>query len=116
MDKDLKSLLYQAAKEQDIHITAMETMPDHVPLLIETKPQCRISDAIKRFKGTTAWHLFQMHPELKAQLWGGHLWNPSYFVATVSDRTAEQVTAYIQSQRTAPGKGGRPRKSGKYSR
>ena len=40
-----------------------------------------------------------MHPEIKTKLWGGHLWNPSYFVATVSERTKEQITNYISSQK-----------------
>ncbi|MFR3808799.1 MAG: transposase [Lachnospiraceae bacterium] len=44
--------------------------------------------------------LFLKHPEVKQQLWGGHLWNPSYFVSTVSDRTLDQVTQYISSQKT----------------
>lgn len=55
---DLKKLLLQLAGEMEISITAMEAMPDHVHMLIETKPQCRLSDAIKVFKGTSAWHLF----------------------------------------------------------
>ena len=40
------------------------------------------------------------HPELKKELWGGHLWNPSYFVVTVSERSNEQVRRYIEEQRT----------------
>ncbi|WP_242837767.1 transposase [Ruminococcus albus] len=28
------------------------------------------------------------------------MWNPSYFVATVSDRSLKQVTDYINSQKT----------------
>ena len=110
VETDLKRLLTEIASDLDIHIDAMETMPDHVHLLIETKPQCRLSDAIKVFKGTSAWHLFQLHPELKHSLWGGHMWNTSYFVVTVSDRSFEQAEAYIESQKTRPGIGGRPRK------
>lgn len=110
VEDDFKNILHRLADDMDIHIAAMETMPDHVHLLIETKPQCRLSDAIKVFKGTSAWHLFQMHPQLKSRLWGGHMWNPSYFVVTVNDRTQQQVKDYIAGQKTAPGKGGRPRK------
>lgn len=36
---------------------------------------------------------------LKKKLWGGHLWNPSYFVATVSENTEEQIRKYIQNQK-----------------
>lgn len=79
---------------------AMEVMPDHIHLLVDCKPQLRLSDAVKILKGNTARWLFLKHPELKKQLWGGHLWNPSYFAATVSERTLEQVTQYINSQKT----------------
>ena len=37
--------------------------------------------------------------ELKKKLWGCHLWNPSYFVATVSENTEEQIRKYIQNQK-----------------
>ena len=81
-------------------IIAMEVMPDHIHLLVDCKPQFRPSDAIKIFKGNTARWLFLAHPELKRQLWGGHMWNPSYFIATVSDRSMGQVERYILEQRT----------------
>ena len=49
------------------------------------------------------------HPEMKGKLWGGHLWNPSYCVVTVSDRSLAQVEAYIESQKEKPWGGtGRP--------
>ncbi|WP_207394398.1 transposase, partial [Clostridioides difficile] len=28
-----------------------------------------------------------------------HLWNPSYFVATVSENTEEQISKYINNQK-----------------
>ena len=36
---------------------------------------------------------------LKKKLWGGHLWNPSYFITTVSENTEEQIRNYIKSQK-----------------
>lgn len=79
----------------------MEVMPEHIHLLIDCKPQLRLSDAIKIFKGNIARWLFLKHPELKEQLYdNGHLWNPSYFVCTVSDRSIAQVTRYIEQQKT----------------
>ena len=38
-------------------------------------------------------------PKIEKKLWGGHLWNPSYFVATVSENTEEQIRKYIQNQK-----------------
>ena len=43
--------------------------------------------------------MFLAHPELKKELWGGHLWNPSYCAVTVSDRSREQVCSYIEGQK-----------------
>ena len=57
-------------------------------------------DCYKILKGTSARHLFMFHPDLRKSLWGGHLWNPSYFVATVSDNTTAQIEEYIRSQKT----------------
>ena len=42
---------------------------------------------------------YSLGEELKIKLWGGHLWNPSYFVATISENTEEQIRKYIQNQK-----------------
>ena len=54
---------------------------------------------MKALKGVSAHKLFKQMPELKEQLYKGHLWNPSYFVATVSENTATQIKEYIQTQK-----------------
>lgn len=99
IESDVKQYLTDTLKSLDMNVLAMEVMPDHIHLLVGCKPQLRLSDAIKILKGNTARWLFLKHPEIKKQLWGGHLWNPSYFVATVSDRSLKQVTDYINSQK-----------------
>ena len=97
---DMKNYLLYTLKSLDMNVIAMEIMSDHIHLLVNCKPQLRLSDAIKILKGNTARWLFLKYPEIKKQLWGGHLWNPSYFVATVSDRTLEQIEHYINNQKT----------------
>lgn len=97
---EVADYLKETAHALQMNIVAMEVMPDHIHILADCKPQLRLSDAIKVLKGNTARWLFLKHPELKKQLWGGHLWNPSYFVATVSDRSKEQVLHYIENQKS----------------
>ena len=99
IDTDLKEMLLQLSEEYRFTILAMEVMPDHVHLLLDCRPQFMISDMVKILKGNTARWLFLKHPELKESLWGGHLWNPSYCAVTVSDRSRDQVTRYIKSQK-----------------
>ncbi len=79
---------------------AMEVMPDHIYLLADCKPQFVIPDMIKIMKGNLARWLFMEHPKLKEKLWGGHLWDPTYCVVTVSDRSLVQVERYIEAQKT----------------
>lgn len=100
IESDVREYLNETLKTLDMDVIAMEVMPDHIHLLVNCKPQLRLSDAIKILKGNIARWLFLSHPEIKNQLWGGHLWNPSYFVTTVSDRSLKQVTEYINSQKT----------------
>ena len=99
LEEEVKKHLQEIADSLQTRIIAMEVMPEHIHLLVDCKPQFRPSDAIKIFKGNTARWLFLAHPELKRQLWGGHMWNPSYFIATVSDRSMEQVEQYIREQK-----------------
>ena len=97
---EVKEHVLVTAESLQMKILAMEVMPDHIHLLADCKPQLCPADAIKVLKGNTARWLFLAHPELKGQLWGGHMWNPSYFIATVSDRSLEQVERYIAEQKT----------------
>ena len=77
----------------------MNSDKDHVQMLIECKPQRYMPNIVKAFKGVSTRFLFKEYPDLKKRLWGGHLWNPSYFVATVSENTEEQSRNYIQNQK-----------------
>lgn len=99
IESDVKKYLNEMLQSLSMDVIAMEVMPDHIHLLVNCKPQLRLSDAVKILKGNIARWLFLSHPEIKEQLWGGHLWNPSYFVATVSNRSLEQVAGYINSQK-----------------
>ena len=95
---DTKLIIQDIADEHGVKIVEMETDKDHIHLLIECKPQHYIPNVVKALKGVSARRLFKLHPELKKRLWGGHLWNPSYFIATVSENTEEQIRRYIQNQ------------------
>ena len=99
IDVEIKDYLRQIAEEYHFSIMAMEVMPDHIHMLVDCRPQFCPSDMIKILKGNTARWLFIKHSELKEQLWGGHLWNPSYCVVTVSDRSFDMVKRYIDSQK-----------------
>ena len=95
---ELKVILQDIADQNGLEIVSMEVMPDHVHLLLGATPQHAIPDFVKVLKGASARRMFAAFPELKEKLWGGHLWNPSYCILTVSENTRQQVRQYIESQ------------------
>lgn len=95
----LSGELEKYAQENGFTIEEKEIMPDHIHLLISASPQVFIPDIMKGMKGVSARMVFKACPELKDKLWKGHLWNPSYFVATISENTEEQIRHYINSQK-----------------
>ena len=99
IENKLKEIISEISKDNNFTIEEIETDLDHIHMLIDCSPQHYIPNIVKALKGVSARLLFKEHPELKSMLWGGHLWNPSYFVATVSENTEEQIRDYIRSQK-----------------
>jgi putative transposase len=96
---DLKLLHEKIAKEKGVILVAQEVMPDHVHLFITMHPKFSPANIVKIFKGITAKKLFEIHPEIKNQLWNDHLWNPSYYVGTCGDTTKDVIQMYIETQK-----------------
>lgn len=100
IEQSLKEILRNIAQDNNFTILECNGDLDHIHLLVDCFPQHYIPDMIKALKGVSARLLFKQYgEELKSKLWNGHLWNPSYFVATVSENTESQVRVYIQSQK-----------------
>lgn len=96
---DLKLLHEKIANEKGVTLVSQEIMPDHVHLYIIMHPKFSPANIVKIFKGITAKKLFETHPEIKNQLWNGHLWNPSYYVGTCGDTTKDVIQMYIETQK-----------------
>ena len=100
IEKSLLDILYKVSQDNGFSIIEANTNEDHVHLLIDCTPQHYIPDILKALKGVSARMLMKEHGnDLRKQLWGDHVWNPSYFVATVSENTEQQVKEYITRQK-----------------
>ncbi len=96
----LIEILYQIAADNGFQILEINTDKDHIHMLTNCSPQHYIPNIMKAMKGVSARLLMkEFGDSLRKRLWGGHLWNPSYFVATVSENTEEQIRKYIQNQK-----------------
>lgn len=102
IERTLFDIINKIAKEHDFEIAEMNTDLDHVHLLIECSPQHYIPDIMKAIKGVSGRLIMKEYgSELKDKLYNDHLWNPSYFIATVSENTEQQVREYIKNQKEA---------------
>jgi len=100
IEKSLFEILTKIAQDNKFRILEFNTDKDHVHLLIDCSPQNYIPSMLKALKGVSARLLMKQYGnELRKQLWGGHLWNPSYFITTVSENTEQQVRDYIKRQK-----------------
>ena len=93
---ETKRLIESICLERDWQVLALEVQPDHIHLFVSIPPSIAVADAMKILKGSTARKLFVKFPELKKQLWGGHLWSPSYYVGTAGNVSSETIQKYIE--------------------
>ena len=93
----LKELFLEKANELNAQIIEMETMPDHVHLLIACDPQFGIHRVIKQIKGYSASVIRKEFPFLKSRM--PNMWTNSYFCSTVGSVSLEVVKQYIENQK-----------------
>lgn len=93
----LRQILLEVAKERGAEIIEMETMPDHVHVLIEVDPQYGIHRLVKQMKGRSSRLLRQEFGGLRSRL--PTLWSNSYFVSTVGGAPLSIIKRYIEDQK-----------------
>lgn len=103
IEEDLRKILYDIAEEQGFAIQHLEIgLDDHVHMMVSAPPKLSVTTIVSCLKGTSAFRLFRLHPELKRFYWktgDRHLWSPSYFVETIGASNEKAVAEYIDDQR-----------------
>ena len=99
MDERLTQIIREVCAEWDAPIVELETMPDHVHLLVVCDPQFGIHRLVKQIKGRSSRLLREEFPHLRSRL--PTLWTNSYFVATCGGATLEVIKRYVENQRKA---------------
>jgi len=97
--EELRCLLYQKAQELDVTIEALEIMPDHVHLFIESDPTEAPQRLANQFKGYTSRLLRQKFPQLRSRL--PSLWSRSYYIGSIGHVSEETVKRYIEMQKSS---------------
>lgn len=93
----LKQIIRDVCDERGAHLIELETMPDHVRLLVECDPQYGIHRLVKQIKGRSSRLLRDEFPTLRSRL--PTLWTNSYFVATVGGAPLAVIKEYVSNQK-----------------
>ena len=93
----LEALLRQKAIEEGLLVHALEVMPDHVHLFVESDPTWVPAGIVGRLKGYTSHVLRGEFPHLRSRL--PTLWSRSYYVGTVGHVSEATVRRYIEAQK-----------------
>jgi len=92
----LKQIIGEVVDEFGGMVIEVETMPDHVHLLVELPPQVAVSKLVQILKGRSSRRLRQEFAHLARMKC---LWSPSWFVSTVGGAPLEVVKRYVQNQK-----------------
>jgi putative transposase len=98
MEARLKQIIREVVDEKGAWLVELETMPDHVHLLVEVDPQYGVHKLVKAIKGRTSRVLREEFPWLKTRI--PTLWTNAYFVATVGGAPLSVITRYVEQQKT----------------
>ena len=93
----LRALLAEKADELGMTIHALEVMPDHVHLFVESDPTRCVAEIVNRLKGSTSRLLRQEFPSLRSRL--PTLWSRSYFAGSIGHVSAATIERYIAEQK-----------------
>lgn len=97
IESRLKEIIQKVCIELKSELIELETMPDHVHMVVEVDPQFGVHRLVKHIKGVSSRHLRQEFPSLRTRL--PTLWTNSYFVSTVGGAPLEVVKQYIENQK-----------------
>ncbi len=93
----LKEIITEISLENDFKVIEMETMPDHVHLLLDVNPNKGIYNIINKIKGRSSFILRKEFKSLTTRL--PTLWTRSKFISTVGAVSLEIVKKYIEDQK-----------------
>lgn len=86
--------------ERGVRVRALEVVPDYVHVLFDAPPQVQLSDFVKSLKTGSSRRVRSTFPDEVGRFYCEPMfWSKSYFICTVSDKSAKNVQHYIEHQK-----------------
>ncbi len=97
MQERFKELVIASEEKHGCKVRALETMTEHIHLLISIPPTLAVGVMIGKLKGMTAKVLREAFPHRKSRL--PNLSTRSYFVASTGGVTLQVLKQYVETQK-----------------
>jgi putative transposase len=97
IEKRLKFLLLEKAKEMDVNIVKLEIVPDHLHMFVKCSPVDPPHFIVQQFKGYTSHIMRKEFSELRTRV--PTLWTRSYYCESVGHISENTVKKYIEDQK-----------------
>lgn len=99
LDKALQLYTEKYFSEHGCVLLEVNSAKDHMHILFEAPPQINLANFVNAFKSASSRRMrADFADELSLFYWKPYFWSLSYFISTVSDRTADAVANYIKNQ------------------
>ena len=90
----------QIAREHHIFLIEREGSAEHVHLLLRLPNELTLPQAMRYLKGASARHIFQLIPELRADIGSNHFWQRGYGARSVEAGAIPTIRSYIRQHRS----------------
>ena len=95
----IKQVLVDIGERYFLNFHAVGSDRNHLHVLVEAAPRYAPSRVMQICKSITAKKVFEMFPELRGELWGGHFWSEGGHIDTVGDGyDVKAMKDYIKKQ------------------
>jgi putative transposase len=93
-----RAAMIEVASARGINVLELQTMVDHVHVLLEAPLASELSWFMKLIKGRSAYEVFRAFPELKIDAGVESLWQRSFNSRVVPIEQLSMVRRYIRTQ------------------
>ncbi len=98
---DMEAILKQIATEYKMVVEELAVIPDHVHIVVRTKPSMSLSKTTQLLKGRSSYEFFRKHPNMRLRYRKGHFWAPSTCYLTTGSVDLDRTRAYVRNQSDA---------------
>ena len=93
---ELKSIVGQKCNQLNITMKAIEIMPNHIHIFIQSNPLISVSFIVNQLKGYSS---YKLRKKFASLLKYKHLWTPSYYCETIGHINQATIIKYIENQK-----------------